>query len=97
VTGAEAARRCRSCNSIVCPTCLPQGAAGSCIHCVIEDGQRWFAPAEEEPVERPARRIPVALMALVLLGPLLIVVVAELMGRLQPNHSARAPVRFQLR
>ena len=42
------------------------------------------------------RRIPLALVALVVMGPILLVVVAELMGRLQSHRPSPAPVRFEL-
>jgi len=78
--GAGVARRCKSCNSIACEGCLRGGA---CTNCQIEEGDRWFSPAAEEPVGRLPRKLPLALLALVVFGPILIVVVAELMGRMQ--------------
>src|SRR5690242_5872259 len=68
----EAARRCRVCHSIVCAGCTPEGKDGACVNCVIEEGERWFTPAAEEPIGRLPRRIPLALIALVVMGPILL-------------------------
>ena len=90
--GEGVARRCRSCNSIACESCLRGGA---CTNCQIEDGERWFEAAEE-PIGRLPRRLPLALLALVVFGPVLIIAVAELMDRMQsPAPPARGtPVHF---
>lgn len=91
--GSGVARRCKSCNSIACAACL-RGEA--CTNCLIEDGDRWFSPAAEEPVGRLPRRLPFALIALVIFGPILIAIVAEMMGRIQsPAQPAQPqPVHF---
>jgi hypothetical protein len=92
--GTGVCRRCKCCNSIACETCL---RAGSCTNCQIEEGDRWFSPAAEEPIGRLPKSLPLGLLALVLFGPVLIVVVAELMGRMQslaPPLPIGSPVHF---
>ena len=94
--GSGVARRCKSCNSIACSGCL-RGEA--CTNCLIEDGDRWFAPAAEEPVGKLPRRLPLVLITLVIFGPILIAIVAEMMGRIQsPAQQVQPnPVHFQSR
>ncbi|HJZ86391.1 MAG TPA: hypothetical protein VKN99_14520 [Polyangia bacterium] len=90
------ARRCSACHSIVCSRCISDAKTGACVNCVIEEGERWFSPAAEEPLGKLPRRIPLALLALIVVGPLLLIAVAALMGRLRPERPEPAPVRFEL-
>jgi hypothetical protein len=92
---AEPPRRCSSCNSIVCSACLPAQKPDRCVNCEIEDGQRWFTPAAEEPLAKLPRRLPLPLLALVVLGPVLIVLVAKLMGSISTPKPAVRPVHFE--
>jgi hypothetical protein len=72
------------------------GVRATCTNCVIEEGAGWFAPAPEEPLGKLPRHWPLGLLALIVLGPMLLLGVAELMTHTQPIPFERGPVHFSL-